>query len=119
MRDFQKLSVWQKSHSLTLKIYKLTSSFPHHELYGLSSQMRRSSCSIPTNIAEGCGRHTNAELNRFLMMAAGSSSELQYQLILARDLNYFSENLFKELYNETVEIRKMIYSLTQKIKADS
>jgi four helix bundle protein len=115
MRDFQKLTIWQKGHSITLKIYNCTKEFPSSELYGLTSQMRRSSSSIPTNIAEGCGRNSTTELNRFLTIAAGSTSELQYQLILAKDLGYLNENLLKELYNETVEIRKMIFAFAQKL----
>lgn len=115
MRNFQELSIWQKSHSLTLKVYTATKEFPKEELFGLVSQMRRSSSSIPTNIAEGCGRHSNAELKRFLTISTGSASELEYQLILARDLKYFPEKLFKELYNELIEIRKMIYSFIKNI----
>jgi four helix bundle protein len=110
MRDFTKLEIWKRSHKLTLKIYKITKTFPKDELFGLTSQMRRSSSSMPTNIAEGCGRNTNPQLNRFLDFAAGSSSELQYQLILSKDLSYISEPEFRELHDEAVEIRKMIYS---------
>jgi four helix bundle protein len=79
MRDYQQLEFWQKSHKLTLQIYKITQSFPKEETFNLTSQMRRSASSIPTNIAEGCGRNSVAELKRFLVIAAGSSSELQYQ----------------------------------------
>lgn len=115
MRDYQKLAFWKRSHQLTLNIYKATRIFPKEEIYGLTSQMRRSSSSIPTNIAEGCGRMSNAELKRFLVIAAGSISELHYQLILSKDLGYLSENLFKELINETIEIRKMVYSYCEKL----
>jgi four helix bundle protein len=110
MRNFQELNIWIKSHSLTLKIYSATQSFPKEEMFGLISQMRRSSSSIPTNIAEGCGRNSNPDFKRFLTMATGSSSELEYQLILSKDLKYLSESDFKELSNELIEIRKMIYS---------
>lgn len=115
MRDYTLLSSWQKSHSLTLKIYKLTSTFPKQEMYGLSSQIRQSSSSIPTNIAEGCGRNSVKELNHFFVIAAGSSSELEYQLLLSKDLNYFDINTYNELKNEVVQIRKMIYAFCAKL----
>jgi|SRR5690606_5370470 four helix bundle protein len=115
MRNFHALVVWQKSHQLTLKIYLITLKFPKEELYGLISQIRRSSSSIPTNIAEGCGRNSNAEMKRFLIISSGSASELEYQLLLARDLNYISEVSYKELSDLTIEIRKMIYSFIKSI----
>lgn len=93
MRDFQQLEFWQRSHRLTLQVYHLTKSFPKEEVYGLASQMRRSASSIPTNIAEGCGRHST-ELKRFLIIAAGSTSELQYQFILSKDLGYILLNQY-------------------------
>jgi four helix bundle protein len=110
MRDFTKLAFWQRSHQLTLSIYKVTKQYPKEELFGLTSQMRRSSSSIPTNIAEGCGRNTNPQLKHFLEISTGSGSELQYQLILSKDLEYISEETFRNLHDEIVEIRKMIYS---------
>jgi four helix bundle protein len=119
MRNFQQLEIWQRSHQLTLRVYTATQSFPKEEIYGLTSQMRRSSSSVPTNIAEGCGRNSSIEFNRFLVIATGSLSELQYQFILSRDLKYFSEPIFKELFDEASQIKKMIYSYCQRLKADS
>lgn len=119
MRNFLNLEIWQRSHQLTLRIYQLTKDFPKEELYGLSNQMRRSSSSVPTNIAEGCGRNSNPQLLHLLQIAIGSCSELMYQLILCKDLKYTADANFKELYNETVEIRKMIYSFSQKLTAHS
>jgi four helix bundle protein len=116
VRNFQDLTIWVKSHLLTLKIYSVTQSFPKEEMFGLISQMRRSSSSIPTNIAEGCGRNSNPDFKRFLTIATGSSSELEYQLILSRDLKYLSEPAFKELENELIEIRKMIHAFSRNIK---
>ena len=116
MRNFYELQVWIKSHALTLKIYKITKSFPNDELFGLINQMRRSSSSIPTNIAEGCGRYSNPDFKRFLTISSGSSSELEYQLLLARDLNYLSESHFFELTNDVVEIRKMLNAFYNKLK---
>lgn len=86
MKDFHELKVWHKAHQLALAVYRLTASFPREELYGLTSQLRRSSSSIPANLAEGCGRNGDAELARFCSIAAGSASELEYQLLLAKDL---------------------------------
>jgi four helix bundle protein len=80
MRDFREFKVWEKAHSLTLDIYKATATFPRAEMYGLTSQLRRASSSIPANIAEGCGRGGNAELARFLQIGMGSASELEYHI---------------------------------------
>lgn len=115
MRDFQQLSIWQRSHQITLKIYKITRSFPKEEIFGLVSQIRRSSASVPTNIAEGCGRDTLPDLKRFLIISSGSASELHYQLILSRDLNYISDQLFKELEDDLIQIKKMIYAYSIKL----
>lgn len=115
MRNFLTLEIWKRSHCLTLKIYKLTKSFPKDETYGLTSQMSRSSFSIPTNIAEGSGRNTNPQFAHFLHIASGSCSEIQYQVILSKDLSYISEEVFKELHSEIIEIRKMIYHYTSKL----
>ena len=95
MRNFRNLSIWSKSHSFALKIYSITKSYPREEMFTLISQMRRSASSIATNIAEGCGRNSNPDFKRFLIVASGSSSELEYQLILSKDLNYISESIFK------------------------
>ncbi|TAM94879.1 MAG: four helix bundle protein [Chitinophagaceae bacterium] len=116
MRNFQEIIAWQRSHQLTLKVYFHTNSFPNTETYGLVSQMRRAASSIPTNIAEGCGRNSDAEMKRFLIISTGSCSELEYQLILAKDLKYIPENLFKELQYEIILIRKMIFSFIKKLE---
>jgi four helix bundle protein len=86
MRDFHELNVWRQAHSLALAIYKATASFPRAEFYDLVRQLRRASISIPANIAEGCGRSSPADFARFLHIALGSASELEYHLLLARDL---------------------------------
>ena len=90
------LIVWQKSHELTLKIYQITQSFPKDELFGLTSQIRRASISIPSNIVEGKARGSNKDFKRFLLIARGSLEELKYQLLLARDLKYVDELKYKE-----------------------
>ncbi|MEQ8523777.1 four helix bundle protein [Gracilimonas sp.] len=119
MRDFRTLSVWQKSHLLALSIYNSTASFPKEELHGLISQMRRSVSSIPTNLAEGCGRNSQSEFAHFANMAMGSASELEYQLILAKDLGFVTDQIFKEQSNKVTEIKNMLTSLHQKVLADS
>lgn len=119
MRDFKKLSVWEKSHKLTLHIYQFTSNFPKVELYGLTSQMRRSAASIPSNIAEGCGRNSQPQFVRFLNIAFGSASELEYQIILSKDLEFIDQKTFKELSRNISEIKRMLYSLINKINTDS
>ena len=90
MKDFKSLKAWGKAHDLTLRVYSATKTFPKDELFGLTSQLRRACASIPANIAEGCGRSGDAELARFLTIAAGSASEVEYHLLLAHDLNYLS-----------------------------
>jgi four helix bundle protein len=116
MRNFQELLIWQKSHQLTLKIYSSTRSFPKEEIFGLTSQVRRSSSSISANIAEGCGHDSNAEFKRYLAIALGSTNELEGHLILAKDLEYLSNPTFIELSAATIELRKMIYSFKQNIR---
>lgn len=115
MRNFRELSIWSKSHSFVLKIYSITKRFPKEEMFGITSQMRRSASSIPTNIAEGSGRNSNPDFKRFLTIASGSSSELEYQLILSKDLHYLSEDAFKELERDLIEIRKMMHSFIKNI----
>jgi len=118
MKDFHKLNVWERAHKLTLKIYSITQGFPKAELYGLVSQIRRSSASIPTNLAEGCGRNSKAETIQFFNIAIGSASELEYQLLLAHDLNYLEEKTYLDLSGELIEVRRMLYGLFLKLKSD-
>jgi four helix bundle protein len=103
---------------LVLAVYKATAKFPKEELYGLTNQIRRSSTSIPANIAEGCGRAGEAELARFLQIAMGSASELEYHLLLARDLNFLTASVYEGLDRRVVEIKRMLTSFIQKLKAD-
>jgi four helix bundle protein len=117
MKDFRTLHVWKKAHELTLHVYKTTNMFPKEELFGLTSQMRRSSSSIPTNIAEGCGRGSDADFQRFLQIAFGSLSELDYQLILAGDLGYVGPQGQAELAADLLEIPRMLGTLIRKVRA--
>ncbi|MDY6783710.1 MAG: four helix bundle protein [Cyanobacteriota bacterium] len=113
------MKVWEKAHRLTLSIYRTTQIFPKEETYGLTSQMRRSCASIPANIAEGCGRKGEAELARFLQIAMGSASELEYHLLLARDLNLLEAKDYESLHADVTEIKRMLTSFIQKLKADN
>jgi four helix bundle protein len=117
MSDFKKLNVWQKAHELTLRLYPATASFPQSELYGLTSQMRRCCVSIGSNIAEGCGRAGEGEKARFLQIALGSLSELEYQVLVARDLGYLPSNKADELTERISEIGRMLGSLANKVRA--
>ena len=119
MKDFRKLLVWDKAHQLTLAIYHVTATLPREETYGLVSQMRRAASSIPSNIAEGCGRDGDAELSRFCVMARGSASELEYQLLLSRDLKLIQSQEYEQLTPQTVEIKRMLTVLVQKLNAES
>ena len=118
MKDYRKLFVWEKAHKLTLEIYSATESFPKGEFYGLTNQIRRASVSIPANIAEGCGRDSEGELLRFTRIAMGSSSELEYELLLAHDLGYLSDEEYNKIHKSLVEVRKMLNAFIQKLKAN-
>jgi four helix bundle protein len=111
VRDFTQLKVWEKAHTFALHAYKVTAEFPPAETYGLTSQLRRSATSIPSNIAEGCGRNTRAEFVRFLHIAAGSASEAQYQLLLARDLGFLTQVAYDSLNAIVTEVKMMLASL--------
>jgi four helix bundle protein len=119
MQDFRNLKVWEKAHSLTLDIYRSSKSFPKEEMYGLTSQMRRASVSIGSNIAEGACRKGDTDFARFLQIAVGSASELEYQLFLARDLELLKTADYERLSDSAVEVKKMLASLMQKLRAES
>ncbi len=115
MQNFKDLKVWEKAHILTLSIYKLSGIFPKEEVYGLTSQMRRSSASISTNIAEGCGRGSNPDFARFLQISMGSACELEYQILLAKDLGYTDLETYQSLNSEVESIKRMLTALIRKI----
>jgi len=116
MKNFRDLHVWGKSHALTLTCYNTTNQFPRHELYGLTSQIRRCAASISANIAEGCGKRSNAEFQRFLTIAAGSASELEYHFLLARDLGLLPVDTHESLNSAVVEVKRMLASLISKVE---
>lgn len=115
MRDYRKYKVWDLSHEVTLEIYKVIRSFPKDEIYGLVSQMRRASSSVPANIAEGCGREFDAEFKRFLVIAQGSANELEYFTVLAKDLGYIEEAIFVTLNDQVDKLRRSLNSLINKL----
>jgi four helix bundle protein len=118
LKDFRRLKVWEKAHLLTLDVYKVTARFPREEMYGLTSQMRRCSASVGANIAESCGKQGNNELHRFLYIASGSASELDYHLLLSRDLGYLSDQDYRRMDQYLLEVRRMLTALLQKVGAD-
>jgi four helix bundle protein len=116
MEDFKNLRVWDKAHELTLAVYQKTRAFPKEEMYGLTSQLRRASASVGANIAEGCGRRSDAEMKRFVQIARGSANEVEYHLLLARDLNFLTTDEHKVLEARVLEIQRMLASLVQSLK---
>jgi len=116
MSNFRNLLIWQKAMNLVTRIYQVTKSFPKEELFGLTSQIRRCSISIPSNIAEGYGRASNTEFIRFLNIATGSLFELQTQIEIALNIEYINEETFESLYTDTRELEIMLVSFTNKIK---
>ncbi|HVI09577.1 MAG TPA: four helix bundle protein [Candidatus Binatia bacterium] len=118
MKHFRDLQVWSRAHALTLESYKVTNRFPKQELFGLTSQIRRAAVSVAANIAEGCGKRGNAEFQRFLTIAAGSASELEYHYLLARDLHLVEETTYRQLDAIVVEIKRMLAALIRKVEAE-
>ncbi|MGO9517604.1 MAG: four helix bundle protein [Candidatus Korobacteraceae bacterium] len=116
MRDYKDLVVWRRSHTLTLTLYRATESFPKSEMFGLTSQIRRAVASIPTNLAEGCGRWGDGDMGRFVQIAMGSASEVDYQLVLAKDLGYLQKAEWEGLAAEVSEIRRMLTVFYKRIR---
>ena len=116
IKTFRDLLVWQKSMALVTEVYRASAEFPTHERYGLSSQIRRCAVSIPSNIAEGFGRHSTTDYIRFLTIANGSLYELQTQVEIALNLGYIENNIYDTLHEQTREIERMMSSLIQSLK---
>ncbi len=115
LKDFRGLKVWEKAHQLTLSIYQVTNDFPNEEKYGLTSQLRRSAVSIPTNLAEGCGRGSDRELSHFSQVAMGSASEVEYLLLLCHELGHLDSTVHQELEERITEVKRMLASLIRKL----
>ena len=116
MKNFRDIKVWHKAHNLTLKVYKITETFPREEIYGLTSQVRRAAASIPTNIAEGSGRSSDAELARFLEIAFGSTSEVEYLLLLSKDLSLLDTSTYERINDEVIEIKRILATFIKTIR---
>lgn len=116
-KTIEQIAVWKLSHEFVLEIYQVTRVFPKHELIGLISQLRRAAVSIPSNIAEGCGRRSTKELIQFLYLARGSLGEVRYQLMLSHDLNYLSDNEYQHLFSMTDDIGKQLNGWIKSLKA--
>jgi four helix bundle protein len=116
VKGFKELNVWRKAHDMTVAVYGITRGFPREELYGLTSQLRRSVASIGANIAEGCGRRSDGEMARYLQIARGSASEVEYHVLLARDLHYLREEEWRELSCQADELQRMLTALIQRFR---
>ena len=119
MQDFRDLKVWSRAHVLALEIYAVTEAFPAAERYGLTSQMRRAAVSVPANIAEGCARSSDPDFARFLWIALGSASELEYLALLARDLELLPDSDYQRVLADAQEVKRMLTALVARLKADS
>jgi four helix bundle protein len=117
MKDFRTLKVWEKAHALTLAIYQSTEKFPKQEMFALTNQIQRAAVSVPANIAEGCGKDSDAELKRYFLISMGSASELEYLLVLAKDLGYLPAQNHQSLSTDLIEVRKMLNAFIQTLKA--
>lgn len=115
MQDFRKLLVWQKAHQLNLRLYEATNTFPKSELFGLTSQMRRAATSITANLAEGCGRGSDADFSRFVQMAMGSACELESHLELAKDLKMISIVEQRAILDHLIEVKRMLSGLLARL----
>ena len=118
MKNFRDLKVWEKAHEVALACYDVTRTYPREGMFGLTSQIRRAGTSIPANIAEGCGRRGNGELHRFLQMAMGSASELEYHFLLSRDLGYLKAERHKAMHETLEEVKRMLASLIRKVDSE-
>ena len=116
MKDFRGLKVWEKAHALALTVYKASAAFPSRESFGMTAQIRRAAASIPANLAEGCGRQSDRELGRYVAIAMGSASELEYHLLLSRDLGYLSAGMYDGLAAQVIEVKRMLTGLGQRLR---
>ena len=117
MRNYRNLEVWKLSHKLTLDLYAASRKFPKEEMFGLTSQLRRAAVSVGANLAEGCGRRTSPELARFIRIAMGSASELDYHLLLCRDFEFVSAEFYEGSSKELIRVRKMLSALLFSVEA--
>lgn len=116
MQDYRELKVWKKAHELTLAVYQATEHFPKHEIYSLTNQIRRCASSIPSNIAEGSVQDSDPQYRRYLQIALGSAAELDYQILLAHELEYIDHTTFARMKDEIDQVKKMLSSFIRKLK---
>ncbi|MFN8414711.1 MAG: four helix bundle protein [Cytophagaceae bacterium] len=116
MQDYRKLKVWEKSHLLTLRLYQITNDFPKHELYGITSQIRRAGSSVPANLAEGSSKATDKHLLQYVQTALGSLNELEYFVLLSKDLSYITHNVYDEIISIINEVKIMLLAFISKLK---
>jgi four helix bundle protein len=117
MTDFKQLKVWRKAHEMVIETYRVTAAFPKEEMYGLTSQLRRAAASVGANIAEGCGRRSDGEMVRFLQIARGSATEVEYHVLLARDLHFMEEDDFRTLTRQSDELQRMLTAFMQTVRS--
>ena len=118
MQDFRNLNVWGRAHRLTLDLYRVTRPFPQDERFGLTAQIRRAASSIGANLAEGCGRGSDREFRRFVLIALGSANELEYHLLLAVDLGYLTPERYAPMQTEVTGVKRMLSGLMNRLHAD-
>ena len=116
MQNYKTLIVWKKAHALVLLLYKLTANYPKVEQFALTSQLRRAAASVPCNMAEGCGKHTQSDLANFLQTALGSSNEVEYLLLLSHELGYLQDDSFRDSDSQVNEVKTMLITLINKIR---
>lgn len=116
MQDYRNLLIWQKAHEVALTVYQITMGFPADERFGLTNQLRRASVSIPSNIAEGCGRDSDGDMRRFTQIAMGSANEVEYQLFLARELGFLDEGTHEAIDMQLKELKRMMNAFIRKLK---
>jgi four helix bundle protein len=116
MQNFKNLKVWRDAHAFTLSIYRITKGFPKEEIYGLTKQLRRASSSIPANIAEGCGKSFKLDFARILEISLGSANETDYFMLLAKDLEYLSQENYGDAANQINRIKAMLINLIHKVR---
>ena len=117
MQDFKNLTVWKRSHALTLEVFRTTASFPFEEKFGLAAHLRKTAVSVESNLAEGAGRDGKAEFKRFVFIALGSVCELECQLLIAKDLGFMTAALVDRLNGLGAEVRKMGWALARRLQA--
>lgn len=118
MRDYKKYEIWKLGHQLALDVYKITENFPKQEIFGLTSQIRRAVTSINFNIVEGCGRGSDEDFKRMLTISSGSAFEVEYALMLSKDLGFLSESNYLELAPKAEELKMKISKFILKIQED-